>query len=108
MLDFLLSGNFPDAEALRSQSGAATVVGGCDCACPSIALQVDVSAPVANSMTQRLVPQEGLVRPSEYDEPAGNIILFADEGRLSYLEYVYYTDTPPSAWPDPAQVDLIR
>lgn len=29
---------------------------------------------------------------------SGEIILFVDNGRLSYLEYVYY-EAPPTEWP---------
>jgi hypothetical protein len=31
------------------------------------------------------------------DEPEGDVILFVKDGRLSYLEYVYYTDRAPTA-----------
>jgi hypothetical protein len=32
------------------------------------------------------------------DDVPGEIILFVEEGRLSYLEYVYY-DARPLEWP---------
>jgi hypothetical protein len=30
------------------------------------------------------------------DEPPATVILFVDDGRLSYLEYVYYSESPPT------------
>ena len=34
------------------------------------------------------------------------IMLFAREGALSSLEIVYYGDTPPSEFPDPAGLEV--
>jgi hypothetical protein len=93
VLALLLSVDFPGVDALRVQAGSAAVVGGCDCGCPSIALTVPADVPLASGLSSRLAPTEGVVSP-QGDE----IILFVDDGRLSYLEYVYY-DAPPTVWP---------
>lgn len=61
--------------------------------------------PAAEGLTSRLLPAEGRVRPVG-DEPSGDIIVFVDDGKLSYLEYVYYGD-PPSAWPSLDRVELV-
>ncbi len=97
MLDLLLSLEFPGVDALRVQAGSAAVVGGCDCGCPSIAFAVPDDAPLASGLSSRLAPTEGVVSPQDGGIP-GEIILFVDDGRLSYLEYVYY-DAPPTEWP---------
>jgi hypothetical protein len=97
VLALLLSVEFPGVDALRVQAGSATVVGGCNCGCPSIAIAVPDNAPLALGLTSRLAPAEGVVSPQGHDVP-GEIILFVDDGRLSYLEYVYY-EAPPSEWP---------
>ena len=33
------------------------------------------------------------------DEPPGEVILFVDDAKLSYLEYVYYSEGVPQDWP---------
>jgi hypothetical protein len=104
MLALLLSVEFPGVDALRVQAGSAAVVGGCDCGCPSIAFGVPDDAPLASGLTSRLAPVEGVVSPQGEGVP-GEIILFVDDGRLSYLEYVYY-DVPPKKWPAPDRVSV--
>ena len=97
VLALLLSVEFPGVDELRVQAGSASVVGGCNCGCPSISIAVSDYTPPASGLTSRLAPTEGVVSPQGDDVP-GEIILFVDDGRLSYLEYVYY-DAPPTAWP---------
>ncbi len=97
VLALLLGVEFPGVDALRVQAGSALVVGGCDCGCPSIAFEVPDDAPLASGLSSRLAPAEGVVSPQGEGVP-GEIILFVDDGRLSYLEYVYY-DAPPKEWP---------
>jgi hypothetical protein len=97
VLALLLSVEFPGVDALRVQAGSAAVSGGCDCGCPSIAFTVPDDAPLASGLSSLLAPTEGVVSP-QGDGIAGEIILFVDHGRLSYLEYVYY-DAPPTMWP---------
>jgi hypothetical protein len=60
----------------------------------------------------------GLIRPDgspveltvapEADEATGEVILFVDDGKLSYLEYVYYSELPPKAWPSDERLSLIE
>jgi hypothetical protein len=52
------------------------------------------------------VPSELEVVPAG-DEPPGQVIVFADDGRLSYLEYVFFGETP-TTWPDPGRVRMCR
>jgi hypothetical protein len=97
VLALLLSVNFPGVDELRLQAASASVVRRCDCGCPSIELKVAEGAPLASGLSSRLVPADGVVSPMGDDVP-GEIILFVDDGRLSYLEYVYY-DAVPTEWP---------
>ena len=103
MLDLVLSSDFDGAGELREQARAAVVVGRCDCGCPSVDLQVGGRVSAAR-LGSRLVPSELEVLAG--DEPPGQVIVFADDGRLSYLEYVFFGDTP-EVWPDPSQVRLV-
>jgi hypothetical protein len=97
VLTLLLEVEFLGVDALRVQADSAVVVGGCDCGCPSIAFMVSDDAPLAPRSTSRLAPTEGVVSPQDGSVP-GEIILFVDDGRLSYLEYVYY-GARPTEWP---------
>ncbi len=97
VLALLLEVEFLGVDALRVQASSAAVVGGCDCGCPSIAFMVPDDLPLALRLTSRLAPTEGLVHPQDGNLP-GEILLFVDDGRLSYLEYVYY-DARPAEWP---------
>lgn len=102
VLALMLCVEFPGVDELRVQAGSASVVGGCNCGCPSVAIAVPDDAPLALGLTSRLAPAEGVVSPQGDDVP-GEIILFVDDGRLSYLEYVFY-DAPPTGWPAPDRI----
>ena len=73
------------------------VTGKCDCGCPSIELTVAQEVP-RSTVPHRLAPVEGVVALAA-DGPPGEVILLVDDGKLSYLEYVHYSDPPPSDWP---------
>jgi hypothetical protein len=94
----LLGFDFPGVESLRRQAQSAEVVGRCDCGCPSIELKVAEDAPVITGLTSRLAPVEASVIATGED-PSGGILLFVEEGRLSYLEYYCDYDGPPKTWP---------
>jgi hypothetical protein len=104
MLALVLATEFTGVEELRGQAELALVVGHCECGCPSIDLSVPEDAPPAR-LTSRLVPSEGEVAHVG-EEPPGQIILFADGGKLSYLEYVFFGE-PPTGWPDPHRVRVV-
>ncbi|HEY0687440.1 MAG TPA: hypothetical protein VGD71_00230 [Kribbella sp.] len=97
VLDLLLALDFPEVSALRHQADKAEVVGRCDCGCPSIHISVPGVVPSA-ALPDGVVPAELRVTPMG-DEPESDVILFVRNGRLDYLEYVFYTDDPPRAWP---------
>ena len=95
MLDQLLIRDFPGVAELREQAVDVQVVGRCECGCPSIYLATTRDHRPA-AIADGLVRSELRVS-SVADAPEGDVILFVKDGRLSYLEYVYYTDAPPSA-----------
>ena len=104
VLGALLSADFHGAPELRRQAATAVVIGGSECGCPSIELSVPDAEPTA-PLPDGLAPIELRISPIG-SEPTGDVILFLRDGRLSYLEYVYYTDTPPSAWPETSRLSL--
>lgn len=105
VLNLLLAEDFEGAAALREQARNASVVGRCDCGCPSIYLAVPSGSPRAH-LGSRLAPAEGRVAPESEGEPPGEIVLFVDDGKLSYLEYVYYDVVPPS-WPPTSSITTL-
>jgi hypothetical protein len=96
VLDLLLSVDFEGATELRAQARDATVVGRCDCGCPTVDLAVPDTAPAAD-LHSRVSPVEGRVTTHGAEAP-GEIVLFLTDGRLDSLEYVYY-DLVPTSWP---------
>jgi hypothetical protein len=108
VLAALLSSPFHGVDELRDQARHAMVVGRCDCGCPTVELRVPLETPASPAGTRnRLAPVEGRVT-SEAGEPVGNILVFVDDGRLSCLELVWYTNEPPKAWPPSAQIRVER
>ncbi len=97
VLDLVLSEDFEGVAELRDQAGTATVVGRCDCGCPSVDLAVGTEGP-RSPFAGTVLPAEGRIEPVGV-EPPGEVLVFAMDGWLSYLEYVFYGDTPPSGWP---------
>lgn len=105
VLSLLLAEDFNGAAQLREQARDATVVGRCDCGCPSIYLASPSGSPRAH-LASRLAPAEGRITPESEGEPPGEIILFVDDGKLSYLEYVYYGRVPQS-WPPTSRIATV-
>ena len=104
VLGLFLAAAFDGAEALRAQSRDFRVVGRCTCGCPSIELGVAADA-TRSTRADGLVPVELNVAPL-HDEPPGKVILFVDDGRLSYLESVWFDD-PPTAWPTSDRLSVV-
>lgn len=77
----------------REQLENVRVVGRCDGGCPSVDLEPS-SESAQSDQPRRLAPVELRVAPVA-DEPPGEVILFVDDAKLSYLEYVYYSEGVP-------------
>jgi len=106
VLDLLLRNEVPGAAELRKQAAAVTVVGRCECGCPTVDLAVPKALARAPS-AGNLFSIEARVAPLG-DEPTGDIILFLEGGVLSSLEYVFYTNNPPDDWPSSDRLSLLE
>jgi hypothetical protein len=107
ILDALLTPEFPGSAQLWSQMPDAVVVGRCDCGCPTVNISVAKTAPRSDAaLNGPLAPYEGRVAPLS-DEPVGDLLLFVNDGYMSSLEYVFYTDTPPMEWPRLDRVEIV-
>lgn len=105
VLDLLLEGSFDGVEELRVQAATAFVSGRCGCGCPTVYVTVAPDTPPA-PIASRLVPVAARVSPLT-DEPPGEIILFLDDGRLTSMEYVFYSDQPPTHWPATERLSIV-
>lgn len=97
LLEFLLSGEFPGREELKSQSKSAEVVGFCECGCGTVNLRVGGAAPQA--LCKEPIPVEA--RGNRVD-----VLLFVRKGLLSSLEIVDHCDTRPLPYPKPSDLSL--
>lgn len=106
VLDLLLAPEFDGVHELRRQAANAVVVGRCRCGCPTIDIDVrsdDEPAAIRGS----LAPFEANIAP-DCDGVPGQIILFLNAGRISSMEYVYFTDTVPSEWPPVSRLSVVE
>jgi len=106
VLGRILAADFQGVSALREQALGVQVVGRCECGCPSVDLQPPADS-TRSDQVGRLAPVELAVAPLA-DELPGEVILFVDDGRLSYLEYVYYCELPPTGWPSEDRLSAIE
>lgn len=97
MLERLLAAEFDGVAALREQARRVEVVGSCPCGCPSIELRAPSDAPTAIWSSGRAPCLGELIQTA--DELPAQIVLFVKNGRMTYLEYIWYGDTRPSHWP---------
>jgi hypothetical protein len=95
LLELLLSGDFPAADALRLQAGRVHAAGSsCTCGCPSIYLGVDRRVPRA--LTIDRVPVQAVC-----DEWVGvplTVYLHVLHGYLHEIEAVPADDVPRPEW----------
>ena len=110
VLDFILAVEDPRAEPLRRQRMSAVVTGICGCGCASINLAVDrvrpdaadlCSQPLAAGLTKDAIAK--LPDPNEYF----GLLLFLDEGWLSFLE-IWWIQKPPAEFPPPSSFERPR
>jgi hypothetical protein len=81
----------PDVDALREQVEAGIATRPCDCPCPSITVAVDQTR-------ARPIALEGrLELEVYYDE--GAVMVWVDDGWLSNLETMWWSDDPPREFP---------
>jgi hypothetical protein len=97
VLEFLLEPDFPGAETLRDQARHAEVTDLCGCGCPSFSLAVDKS----RSTRAEVSPGHPVIlAAASLDlDPPYELLLFTDDGWLSYVELVWYGESPPPSFP---------
>jgi len=97
---YLLSVDFPGREELRRQADTARVVDRCPCGCPTIYLWIDRAGTAPALEAREAIPVEARSK-GESPEDLFELLLFVEDGWLKSLEIVYFSATPPSAFPPP-------
>jgi len=97
--DILLSAEVPGAEALRIQAQSARAAGYCGCGCPSIGLEVDRERAQQAVLASR--PAAKTHNDPEDPEHTLWLILWAEDGWLSYLEIAWISEQAPQEFPSP-------
>ncbi|WP_433349149.1 hypothetical protein ACQP25_35820 [Microtetraspora malaysiensis] len=95
----LLARDFPGADELRAQVPSAVVSGGCACGCATVNLRAGTEPRALASPVQ-----DGVLISADVRGHSNGVLLFVEEGHLSYLE-VYSFEDEPATLPRPG--DLI-
>lgn len=72
---------------------------------PSVDLMVPPGAVTASGSTDGIFASGAVTDRS--GAPVGEVILWVEHGRLSGIEYAWYTDKRPQALPEPAQIEVL-
>lgn len=90
-----------EAEVLRKQAEGALVIGGT----PTMLDLVVPEGAQACPLLDGPLPVRAIAVGAD-DEPIGEILVWITGGRLSALEYAWYTDNAPAELPGPGQFRL--
>ena len=105
LLGFLLpAGAFPDVDVYRDQIPHARVSGVCGCGCPSIALSVTPQVRRARFHGDPLLPVEAEGAGRDFVQ----VLLFAPDGSLQYLELVCFDEPALTAFPSPLELRRVN
>ncbi|CAD5989888.1 conserved protein of unknown function [Agreia sp. COWG] len=100
LLVFILGqANFPGSNALRMQASDVEIVGG---SVTMLDLRIPDQSPISLAV-DGVVPLSTQVVEG-HDEPLGELLIWVSGGRLSCLEFAWWTDDPPFRLPSPAQI----
>jgi Phage integrase family len=103
VLDWVLAHRFTDAGRLRAQAASAVATGRCACGCASIHLDVEHTSGLAARTPSPVPVQPQIV--GDDGQPVGGVLLFLQDGWLSYLE-VYSYGEPIPRFPSTDRLDL--
>jgi hypothetical protein len=101
----LLSSDAPGANEYLAQVPYAQVVATWGVGSPSVDLSVRPGAVQAPGVPDGIFA--GGAVTDRNGSPIGEVILWVENGWLSGIEYVWYTDERPHALPEPARIELL-
>ena len=94
--DLLEKAAAPELGVLAGQLQAASVIGECECVCPTVSLAVDASRAKPVSYSGKPVAT------ADYD--GGSIMVWIEAGWVSHLEIYWWSDEAPTQFPDLVQL----
>ncbi|MGW4773121.1 hypothetical protein ACWEO2_34435 [Nocardia sp. NPDC004278] len=101
----LLSSGAAGAGEFLSQIPFAQVVATWGVGSPSVDLSVLPSAVPASGSTDGIFASGAVT--DRNGAPVGEVILWVENGRLSGIEYAWYTDERPQELPEPARIEVL-
>ncbi|MEU0502706.1 hypothetical protein [Nocardia sp. NPDC005998] len=101
----LLSSGAAGAGEFLSQIPFVQVVATWGVGSPSVDLSVLPSAVPASGSTDGIFASGAVT--DRNGAPVGEAILWVENGRLSGIEYAWYTDERPRALPEPARIEVL-
>ncbi|WP_306361317.1 hypothetical protein [Nocardia sp. CC227C] len=72
---------------------------------PSVDLAVPAEVVAASDSTDGIFASAAVT--DRGGAPIGEVILWVEHGRLSGIEYAWYTDERPQALPEPSQIEVL-
>jgi hypothetical protein len=106
----MLTTNDPRVDALRAQRESAVVTGLCGCGCASIGIEVDrtngTPADLGSSAISADMKEEIDGTPIDPHATVG-LLMWLDEGWLSYLE-IWWIDEIPAEFPPPSSFEQLQ
>ncbi|MCU1480704.1 MAG: hypothetical protein JWQ19_1490 [Subtercola sp.] len=102
LLRAITRGDWPGAEEVRGQIESARHAGWWFEGSQSFSLVVDPDCPLIPLPSDLIGPTHH--RVYEDDEVSGGVLLWVNDGRLTSLEYYWFTPEMPSRLPEPAQL----
>lgn len=100
----LSAGRHGSAEYL-AQIPYAQVISTWGAGSPSVDIEVRPCPAPAGGVTDGIVANGAVADPA--GRPIGEVILWAEAGQLSGIEYAWYTDERPRQLPEPDQIELL-
>ncbi|WP_062993962.1 hypothetical protein [Nocardia anaemiae] len=101
----LLSSGVAGVGEFLSQLPFARVVATWGVGSPSVELAVLPGAVPASGSTDGIVASGAVT--DRNGAPVGEVILWVENGRLSGIEYAWYTDDRPRALPEPTRIEVL-
>ncbi|WP_431869398.1 hypothetical protein [Nocardiopsis eucommiae] len=104
MIDLILREGFPGSEELRSQIDKARVVSSWGSG--SVSVDLEVASGVSRSTFSSGVVPVSCVVTDDDGELFGEILVWVTSGMLSGVEYAWYGDESPTAFPRVGQLNI--
>ncbi|MGW4848729.1 hypothetical protein [Nocardia brasiliensis] len=100
----LLSASVAGADDYLAQIPSARVTATWGAGSPSVDVSVPADVASASGVADGIFASGGVT--DRTGAPIGEVMLWVERGRLSAIEYAWYTDERPRTLPDPEQIEV--